>query len=207
VLGAAVAALAVDDHGAGEHQPGHLPGAAVDGGEQLGGTERVVAHVAGRVGERLAQPDHGGLVADGFDPVEGQVEDARLETGLEVVDVVAQVGGRAVVGLGVQAVEHAHLVAQASQLVDDVAAYEPGAAGNQDLHGQPACPPRRRPVNDLLGTRSLRDGDVPGGAIGLPLLRMATKELGDVGCGARVRGCQAGTRTVVVKRPPDLDPD
>ena len=87
-------------------------------------------------------------MADGVDAVQGAVQHgggSRVgQVGVDVLDVVAQVGGPAGVGPGVEPVEGDDLVAGIDQEVDDVAADEAGPAGDQDTHDRPGCPARGR---------------------------------------------------------------
>ena len=118
------------------------------GGQQGGGAQVVVADVVDHVAELPAQADHGRLMADRVDAVQGAVQHvggSRVgEVGVDVLDVVAQVGGAAGVGPGVEPVEGDDLVAGIDQEVDDVAADEAGPAGDQDTHDRPGCPARGR---------------------------------------------------------------
>ena len=68
VLGAGVAALAVDDHARGEHDP-PAEAARRQRPQQLRGRQVVVADVVGDVGDVGPEPDHRGLVADRGDAV------------------------------------------------------------------------------------------------------------------------------------------
>jgi hypothetical protein len=124
---------------------------AGQGGQQHGGAEVVVAGEVDHVADVAAQADHGRLVADRVHPVQGAVQGpgrGRIgQVGVEVLDVVAQVAGAAGVGAGVEAVEGDDLVAGLDQQVDEVAADEAGPAGDQDAHGRPGCPGRRRERN------------------------------------------------------------
>ena len=52
-------------------------------------------------------------------------------------------------GLGARPHEHAHVVAALAQLAGDVAADEPGAAGEEDLHGVGSL---AGPVNGCAGS-------------------------------------------------------
>jgi hypothetical protein len=107
VLAAAVGTLAVDDHRAGQHQPLDPP--TGHGGQQGGGTQVVVAGELDHVAELSAQADHGRLVADRVDAVQGAVQNragGRVgQVGLEMLDVVAEVVGPVGVGTWVQPVE------------------------------------------------------------------------------------------------------
>jgi hypothetical protein len=136
---AAVATLAVDDHRAGQQQPVDPAGAAVQRGQQPGGAQGVVAHVVHDVGQVLAQPDHGRLVADRLDAIDGTVQRGPVQVGPEVVDVVAQVVGWAAVGLGVEPVQHPDPVPALGEQVDEMAADEAGTAGDEHLHGAACC--------------------------------------------------------------------
>jgi hypothetical protein len=110
------------------------------GGQQGGGAQVVVAHVVDHVAELPAQANHGRRMADRVHAVQGAVQNAgdpRVgQVGVDVLDVVAQVGGPAGVGPWMEAVERADLVADIGQEVDDVAADEAGPAGDQDAHGR-----------------------------------------------------------------------
>jgi len=86
---AAVATLAVDDHRAGKHQPVDPAATAVQRGQQPGRAQGVVAHVIHDIGEVLAQPDHGRLMADRLDAINGTVQRRPVQVGPEVLDVVA----------------------------------------------------------------------------------------------------------------------
>jgi hypothetical protein len=114
------------------------------GGQQGGRAQVVVARELDHVADIAAQADHGRLVADRVDAGKGTVQHRRGprvgQVGLNVLHVVAQVGGAAGVGPGVEAVEGDDLVAGLGQQVDDVAADEAGPAGDQDTHDRPGCP-------------------------------------------------------------------
>ncbi len=113
VLGARVAALAVDDHARGEHEPA---GEAARGerAQQLRGGEVVVGDVLGQVAEVDAEPDHRRLVAHVVDAVDRARRDLRvaqvaldpLRGGIEVVRPHAVRGGQ-------QRVDRAHRDARA----------------------------------------------------------------------------------------------
>jgi hypothetical protein len=128
------------------------------GSQQGRGAQVVVAHVVDDIAELLAQADHGRLVADRIDAVQGTVQHAgglRVgQVGVEVLDVVAQVGGPAGMGARVEAVEGDDLVAGLDQEVDDVAADEAGPAGDQDAHDRPGCPARGPESNRTALTNS-----------------------------------------------------
>ena len=132
VLRAGVAALAVDDHARGEHEPAREPRRR-QRAQEHGGAEVVVGHVVGDVADVGAEAHHRRLVADrsgaGDRPRgRGGVADVALEplgARVEVVRPLA-VRGRQ------QAVEDAHLVPALEQRVDDVGADEAGAAGDED---------------------------------------------------------------------------
>jgi hypothetical protein len=95
-------------------------------------------------------------VADRVDAVKGAVKDGGGlgigQVGVDVLDLVTQVGGTAGVGAGVETVEGHDLVAALDQEVDDVAAHEPGAAGDQDAHGQPGSRVPAAAVNAIALT-------------------------------------------------------
>jgi hypothetical protein len=99
-----------------------------------------VDHVA----ELATQADQGRLMADRVDAVQ-HIGGSRVgQVGVDVLDVVAQVGGPAGVGPWVRAVEGDDLVAGIDQEVDDVAADEAGPAGDRDAHDRPGRPARGR---------------------------------------------------------------
>ena len=113
VLGAGVAALAVDDHARREHEPAGEPRAG-ELAQQDRGAEVVVRDVVGDVADVGAEADHRRLVADVVDPAQ------RRRDGRAVAHVAATNSRRGieVVGLrGVrgrqQRVEDAHVVAAA----------------------------------------------------------------------------------------------
>jgi hypothetical protein len=128
VLGAAVAALAVDDHARGEHQAAReaAPG---ERAQQHRGAEVVVAGVVGDVADVGAEPDHRRLVADVLDPVQ-----RALDRG-GVTHVADDVLGAWIDRPSV-AVEHADRDAGIERGLDDVRADEAGASGDE----QHACP-------------------------------------------------------------------
>ena len=143
VLGAGVAALAVDDHAGGEHQPA---GEAARGKrlEQDGGAEVVVADVVGDVLEVAAEADHRRLVTHRGHARHRAGDGVRVaEVALDPLGAGVQVVGPLAMRVGQQHVEHADFVAAVEQRVDDVRADEAGAAGHEDraLHG--AGPYRR----------------------------------------------------------------
>ena len=107
VLGARVAALAVDHHRAGQDE--RIDTALVHRGEERRGAEVVVAGVQRQVGHRDAGADHRRLVADHVDAVE-QVGPLRRVAYVEPVHVRTR-GGTGTVRLRDQRVDPHHLVA------------------------------------------------------------------------------------------------
>ena len=130
--GAAVGALAVDDHAAREHQP---PAEAVgrQRPQEHGRREIVLAHVVGDVAEVAAEADHSRLVGDRRHALE------RAPEGIGIADItVLELGPRvdggapAAVGGRQERVEDPHVAAGVEQRGDDVRADEAGAAGDED---------------------------------------------------------------------------
>ena len=117
---AEVAALAVDDHAAGEDERA----AEVDAGqrgEQARGAEVVGGDVVADLGEVEAEPDHRRLVADRVDPVDRGGRDGGVgEVALDQLGGRVQVVGAARVGGGMEAVEDADLVPFGDQQIDQV---------------------------------------------------------------------------------------
>ena len=137
VLDAQVAALPVDHHRAGQHQPPDLR--AVHRGEHDGGAEVVVTDVRGQVLQVHAEPHHRRLMAHGVDAVEGVVRQLT-DVGMQPLGPVVGRGrpavrGETAVDGGEQGVQDPHLVTGVEQGRHDVAADEAGAAGDQDVHG------------------------------------------------------------------------
>jgi len=89
----------------------------------------------------LPDADGGREMADGVDALQGAPDGlgvahvAHLQLGISVE--VGRAPGIGSVDLGHQRIQHAHAVAEGQQLVGDVRADEPGAAGDQDVlrHG------------------------------------------------------------------------
>jgi len=104
--------------------------------QQHSGPGRIGGGVLGRLVHALADAHPRGQVDDRVDPLEGAAHDLRvahvagdqLRVRSEVVRAL-----RLAVHLLDQAVEHAHAVTRAQQLVDEMRADEPGAAGDQNL--------------------------------------------------------------------------
>ena len=114
---ALVPALPVHDHRAREDEPPYA--GSGHGGEQDGGPEVVAGDVLRRVGDAVAEPDHGRLVTDGVDAREG-TGDGR---------------GVAHIGAGILPdVVHERFVAVCPQGVHDMGPDEPGTAGDQYTH-------------------------------------------------------------------------
>ena len=120
VLGARVAALAVDDHARGEHEPA-VEAAGVQRAQQLGRAEVVVGHVLGDVGEVDAEPDHRRLVADGVDAGDGAGGRGGVaEVLAQPFGVVRDIRRDPGVRIGVQMVHDAHRMPAREQLLHDV---------------------------------------------------------------------------------------
>ncbi len=132
VVGTGVAALAVDDHRGGQHQP--VDAFLVHGGEQGGGAEVVVTGVRRQVGDRDPGADDRRLVADHVDPAQ-QVGPRGRRRRLAHVEPggAGRRHGRAVGALEHQ-VDPDHLVTRGLELLPDRGADEAGRAGQQDLH-------------------------------------------------------------------------
>jgi hypothetical protein len=134
VHGAAVTALAVDDHRRGHHQAAG-EASTPQGPQQARRPGVVVVHVAGDVVEIHAQSDPGGLVAHGVHPHHRPRQGGLvLERGHAQVDPGVEVVGRRGVGRRVERVEDDHVGAVVEQGVDDVAADEAGAPRDQHSH-------------------------------------------------------------------------
>ena len=126
MLGAAVGALAVDDHRRGEHQPGRS--ASRHRGEQHRCSQVVVADVRRQVLQVDTESHHGGLVADGVDPGERGVAGGGVaDVALDELRAEGQVDGRCTV-------EHADVVPGGEQRLRDVGAHEPCSAGHEYAH-------------------------------------------------------------------------
>jgi hypothetical protein len=133
VHGAAVAALAVDDHRRRQDEPADL--GLVHGGQQHGGAVVVVERVERRVRRVQAVADDGGLVADRVHAAE-QAGDGRRVAHVADDHLVA-VGpgrGRAAVGLRQEGVEQHRLITSGCQRVGDVGSDETGSAGEENSH-------------------------------------------------------------------------
>src|SRR5690606_7106433 len=179
VPGARVVSLAVDDHGPGEHE---APDAGLrHGGEQHGGAQVVARDVLRRVGDALAEPDHGGLVADGVHAGQGAADGCRVRH----------------VGAGIRAqVEHGRFVSALLQGGDDLGSDEAGAAGDQYAHAATLGPRRggtRGPRPYVTAPEGMRDGRVERHGTGHPYVR--TQE------SARPRRAAGGTYRAGIKKP------
>ncbi len=166
VARAAVAALAIHDHAAGEDEG---PAKSRPGGrrEQFGGAEAVVGDVVGQVAEVGAEADHRGLVADGVGVVQRRGDRVRVaDVAEDRLGGRVQVVGLAGVGCRQQRVEHADVVAAGDEQVDDVRADEAGAAGDED-HGRtvrisvPVEYARRPPASRTTPSRQSRASGGP----------------------------------------------
>ena len=132
MLGAAVAALAVDDHARGQHERA-VEAARGERAQQLRRPEVVVGDVVGDVAEVDAEADHRRLVADRGDAFQRALEHVAVaHVALDELGALVEVvGPLAVRGLE-QQVEDPHVVTLLEQGVDDVGADEAGAAGDED---------------------------------------------------------------------------
>ena len=109
VTRAFVGALAVDHHGRGENETGHLP--ASHGVEQHRGAGHVDVRVEREVGQRHAEPDHGGQVTHGVHAVERVVHRGRVTNVPHAkIAFVRDIRGPAIVDRGAQRVEAADLM-------------------------------------------------------------------------------------------------
>jgi hypothetical protein len=100
---------------------------------------------AGGVGEVLAQPDHGGLMADGVHTAQRLGHVGRLPQVRPVELHPLGIRGVGAVGRGQQRVEDAYLVPGVGEGGDDVRADEARASGDQDQH-DPTVRERTRPA-------------------------------------------------------------
>ena len=117
---AQVAALAVDDHAAGEDQRAAEVGAR-QRREQPRGAEVVGGDVVGDLGEVEAEADHRRLVADRVDPLDRGRRDGGVgEVALDQLGGRVQVVGPARVGGRMEAVEDPDLAPLGDQQIDEV---------------------------------------------------------------------------------------
>jgi hypothetical protein len=156
VLGARVAALAVDDHARGEHEPAResAPG---ERPQQLGGRQVVVRHVGGQVVQVDAEAHHRGLVRDVVDAVGDALGDRGVaQVALDPLGRRVEVVRPRAVRRGQQRVDRADGVPGGEQLVDDVRADEPGAAGHEDHGPRSVVAGGTRPAacNPLVASRA-----------------------------------------------------
>ena len=101
--------------------------------EQVHKPQHVDPGVKGGFADRAADRHLGRLMADGVGSLPGEDPLDRLRVG--DVGHVQGHAGREIVGRATrQVVEHRRRVARREQGVDDVAADESGAAGDEDLH-------------------------------------------------------------------------
>ncbi|CAA9499460.1 MAG: hypothetical protein AVDCRST_MAG13-2133 [uncultured Solirubrobacteraceae bacterium] len=134
VLRARVAALAVDHHGRGLHEPPAEP-AGGEGAQEDGGAQVVVGDVVGDVADVRPEADHRRLVADGVDPVERRVDVGALaHVAADERRARGEVVGQARVRGGMQVVQQPHVVPRREERLRDVAADEAGASRDQDEH-------------------------------------------------------------------------
>ena len=132
VLGAVVAALAVDHHRRRQHQPPAARGEHLR--EQHRGGVVVVAAVGRRVGGVHPGADHRGLMTHHVDAVEQRRQRGRI-TDVDHLTVRRRFGARAVRG-GQHHVDGDDVVARGAQRGADPRSDEAGRAGQQNPHGR-----------------------------------------------------------------------
>jgi hypothetical protein len=151
VGGTFVAALAVDHHRAGEHEPAHTGGR--HRGQQHGGAEVVAGHVLRQVLKVDAHSDHGGLMDDRVDADQCGID------GVPVADVSDDEAGflaaSGCVGVAVrgrvQAVQRDDLMPRFDERGDDLSPDEARTARNQYPHMAHGKGVRSRPDHDVSG--------------------------------------------------------
>ena len=161
MLGAAVAALAVDRHRRGDQHAGEPVAALGDLLQHHGRADRVDRGVALDLVHRLADADGGGEMDDVVDALErradrvvvAHVADLELDGGIEVAGP-----GTAGMHLRVEVVERAHAVAAGQQRIAEVGTDESGTAGDEHMHAGNATGPSsaRGPVTAAQQPRNAR---------------------------------------------------
>ncbi len=130
VLGAPVAALAVDDHAAREHERDRAPRELA---EKRRRAEVVVADVVGDVAEVGPETDHRRLMAHRVGAGETACDELPVpHVAEDILGCWVEIVRPAGVGEGMQEVEDANGRTARNQLVDDVRADEAAAAGDEN---------------------------------------------------------------------------
>ena len=135
MLRARVAALPVDDHARGQHQPAREAGGG-ERAQQLRGGEIVVADVVGQVAEVDAEPDHRRLMADSARAAHGRGRHRGIaQVALEPLGRGVEIARALAVGGGQERVDAAHGVPACHERVDDVRTDESRCASDEDRAG------------------------------------------------------------------------
>ena len=84
---------------------------------------------------RLADTDGGGEMHESIDALQCPLHGVAVaDVALDPFDIGSQIVGPAVVNLGIERVEHPHVVAGRKQAIDEMRADEAGATCDQDMH-------------------------------------------------------------------------